>query len=178
MPQPVGNKWKSSAALFSSLDVKYAGIESTILIMSPKLSGKETCELDPFSPKTVKRWEWRRKKNSIVGCLFIISMYGCPLFKKLFAESGELRFAIVWERHCIVETHFGFRALQKFTNRIVCDAAGKTWLHRCSALPKWIPCKIAAVTVWQAELTETRNTQHAIFLFRVQLLAFEVCCRF
>lgn len=53
--QPAEKKQKARGALFSSLNVKCVGIASTILNVIPKLCAKETCELDSFNPRTMRR---------------------------------------------------------------------------------------------------------------------------
>lgn len=66
-PQPFKTKWKDREHIYSSQDVNYIEIESTILIMIPKLCAKETCRFALFSPKTRKFREREREKDQSMG---------------------------------------------------------------------------------------------------------------
>lgn len=67
MPQSVGKKQKGGEALFSSLHVENVGIATTNLNIISISWAKETCELDPASPKTEKSWEQWREEVPLLG---------------------------------------------------------------------------------------------------------------
>lgn len=86
---PEKKKRKGQLHCLSSLDVKYVGIASTVLIAIPKMCARETSELDPFHATPKRRWNRRGELVSKEGILMSDKTIIAPFSGQSHISSGK-----------------------------------------------------------------------------------------